>query len=241
MEKLTIWNFYCFVPISAPEMLLAKLLLIAKKKQIKGTILLSKEGFNGSISAKQQDADLLFSEIVNLTNAKEVNLKINACSLAAFSKFKIKIKKEIVTMGVDGLDVLTLKGEYIEPKKWDEFMAQDEVVLLDTRNDYEVELGTFRNAINPKIKNFRDFPNWLEQNSNVLKNKKVAMFCTGGIRCEKSTAYLKTLGHDEVYHLEGGILQYLSDTKNKGANWQGDCFVFDDRRHVDQELNDPRN
>jgi UPF0176 protein len=240
MSQLTVWSFYCFVDIPAPEMLLPKLLLIAKKKQIKGTILLSKEGFNGSICANRQDADLLFCQIVNLTHAKNVNLKINDCSFAAFSRLKIKIKKEIVTMGVGDLDVAALKGRYVKPEKWDEFIAQEQVVLLDTRNDYEVAIGTFKNAINPDIKNFRDLPKWLEQNLPTLKDKKVAMFCTGGIRCEKSTAYLKALGHNQIYHLEGGILQYLADTKNQSAAWQGDCFVFDDRRQVDTELNDPR-
>jgi UPF0176 protein len=143
-------------------------------------------------------------------------------------------------MGVVDLDVAELKGQYIKPEKWDEFIAQEQVVLLDTRNDYEVAIGTFKKAINPDIKNFRDLPKWLEQNLPALKDQKVAMFCTGGIRCEKSTAYLKALGHNQIYHLEGGILQYLADTKNKSAAWQGDCFVFDDRRQVDAQLNDPR-
>jgi UPF0176 protein len=240
MSQLEVWSFYCFVAISAPEMLLPKLLLIAKKKQIKGTILISKEGFNGSICTTRQNADLLFCEIVNLTNAKDVNLKINNCLSYAFNKLKIKIKKEIVTMGVADLEVQRLKGQYIKPEKWDEFIGQDQVVVLDTRNDYEVVIGTFKGAINPNIKNFRDLPKWLEQNLPALKDKKVAMFCTGGIRCEKSTAYLKVLGANQVYHLEGGILQYLSDTKNKSGIWQGDCFVFDDRKCVDQELNDTR-
>jgi UPF0176 protein len=240
MTDLTVWSFYCFVQIDEPEMLLPKLLLLAKKKSIKGTILLAKEGFNGSISSSRKNAELLFAELKKLTGALDINLKINPCALQAFSKFKIKIKKEIVTLGVQGLSINALRGEYVKPEHWDEFTSKEDVVVIDTRNHYEVEIGTFQNAINPSIENFRDFPNWLENNLDILKGKKVAMFCTGGIRCEKSTAYLKKLGHSEVYHLEGGILQYFEDTKNQNAKWQGKCFVFDDRRAISVDLEDPR-
>jgi UPF0176 protein len=239
-KDLTVWSFYCFVEIKEPEMLLPKILLIAKKKSIKGTILLAKEGFNGSISSTSQNAELLFAELKRLTDAKDINLKINPGKFQAFSKFKIKIKKEIVVLGVSDLAVNELKGQYIKPKDWDEFVAKKDVVVIDTRNDYEVEIGSFANAINPKTESFRDLPNWLKENFETLKDKKVAMFCTGGIRCEKSTAYLKALGHDQVYHLKGGILQYFEDTKNQNSKWQGRCFVFDDRKSLNVDLKDPR-
>jgi UPF0176 protein len=240
-SELNIWSFYCFIKIESPEMLLPKLLLIAKKKLIKGTILLAKEGFNGSISAKPEDAKLLFSELTKLTNASNISLKINQCSSNAFSKLKIKIKKEIITFGVDNLDVNELRGQYIKPANWDEFISREDVILIDTRNKYEYKMGTFNNSVNPGINYFRELPKWLEENFNTLKDKKVAMYCTGGVRCEKSTAYLKLLGHNAVYQLEGGILQYFEDNKNKNAKWLGRCFVFDDRQSVNSSLQDPRN
>lgn len=237
---LTVWSFYCFVEIAQPEMLLPKLLLIAKKKSIKGTIFLAKEGFNGSISSCSQNAELLFAELKNLTGAKDINLKINPCAQQAFSKFKIKIKKEIVALGVGDLPINSLKGEYIKPQDWDEFTKAEDVVVIDTRNKYEIEMGTFAGAINPNIETFRHLPHWLEENFSALEGKKVAMFCTGGIRCEKSTAYLKSMCHKHVYHLEGGVLQYFHDTQNQNAKWKGECFVFDDRKAVGPTLQDPR-
>ena len=237
---LQLWSFYCFTSVAQPAMIIPKLLLIAKKKLIKGTILLANEGFNGSIAGESQDLQLLLDKLIELTNAQGINIKYNTCSLNAFSKFKIKVKKEIVTFGVSDLDVNNLKGEYIKPSQWYEFAQRPDVVLIDTRNNYEVEQGTFANAINPQIDNFRDLPQWLDKNLPHFKEKKVAMFCTGGIRCEKSTAYLKKMGHDKVYHLEGGILQYFEDTKNQNQFWSGGCFVFDDRRYVNEDLLDPR-
>jgi UPF0176 protein len=199
-------------------------------------VLLAKEGFNGSISGPKNDADLFVSEITKLTNAQEVNIKTNYCDIHPFQKFKVKFKKEIVALGIDNMDVNSMKGAYIEPKDWDEFISREDVVLVDTRNDYEVEIGTFKGAINPVTETFKEFPGWVEANKDLFKGKKIAMCCTGGIRCEKSTAYMKTLGYEEVYHLKGGILQYIEDTKNPNGTWNGECFVFDDRRAVNSEL-----
>jgi UPF0176 protein len=237
---LSVWSFYSFATIADPAMLLPKLLLVGKKKSIKGTILLAKEGFNCSICATDENAKLLFDTLVSLVGAKEINLKINPCSLPAFSRFKVKIKKEIVTIGISDLEVEKLKGQYIKPADWDKFISQKDVVVIDTRNNYEVDMGTFAGSINPQIETFRQLPGWLKDNWGKIADKKVAMFCTGGIRCEKSTSYLKQMGHDQVYHLEGGILQYLEDTNNPTSQWQGDCFVFDDRSFVDAKLKDPR-
>ncbi len=225
-------SFYSFTEISQPDILLPKLLLIGKKKYLKGTILIAEEGFNGSISGTIENAKLLLAELINFTNAHEVNVKVNYCAIHPFQKLKVKLKKEIITMGVEGLDVTHLKGDYIEPSQWDDFIKQEDVVLIDTRNDYEVGIGRFENAIDPQITSFKQLVEWLEQHKQLFSGKKVAMYCTGGIRCEKSTAYLKSMGYEQVYHLRGGILQYLEDTSNANNKWQGECFVFDDRRAV---------
>jgi UPF0176 protein len=235
-QKIAVVSFYSFVNIPDIEILMPKLILIAKKKSLRGTILLAKEGFNGSISGEKEYADMLISELSSLTKAEDVSSKTNYCDQHPFHKFKVKFKKEIVALGAGEIDVQSMKGEYIEPQDWDEFISRDDVILVDTRNDYEVEIGTFEGAINPFTYTFKEFPEWASKNKNLLEGKKIAMCCTGGIRCEKSTAYMKMLGYNEVYHLKGGILQYIEDTKNPNGKWKGECFVFDDRRAVDGEL-----
>ena len=237
-NEITIINFYGFTNIQSPEELMPKILLLARRKSIKGTIIIAKEGFNGGISGAREHLFSLMELVAKETKCPfdEINYKINMCNYHPFEKLKVKIKKEIVTMGVADIDINNYKGRYLETKDWDDFISQDNVVTIDTRNNYEVHLGTFNNSINPGTNTFKDFPRWAKLNFKSLENKKVAMFCTGGIRCEKSTAYLKTLGVDEVYHLRGGILQYLEDTKNANNYWKGDCFVFDDRISVDNDL-----
>ena len=233
---ISVISFYSFVNISEPEILMPKILLIGKKKSLKGTVLLAKEGFNGSISGTKENTQLLVDEITKLTGAEEVSIKINYCDIHPFQKLKVKLKPEIVALGIGDIDVNNLKGTYVETKDWDRFISQKDVILVDTRNDYEVEAGTFEGAINPFTDTFKDIPSWVEENKHLLEGKKIAMCCTGGIRCEKSTAYMKMIGYEEVYHLKGGILQYLEDTKNPNQKWKGECFVFDDRRAVDTKL-----
>ncbi|WP_032139329.1 oxygen-dependent tRNA uridine(34) hydroxylase TrhO [Rickettsia tamurae] len=235
-EKIAILSAYSFVNIEEPANLIPKLLLIGKKKYVRGTILLANEGFNGSFSGSYENVNLVLEELIKLTGPKDVNVKINYSDVHPFQKLKVRLKKEIVAMNVENLNVDLFKGEYIEPKDWDEFITKQDVIVIDTRNDYEVEVGTFKSAINPNIKTFKQFPAWVQQNQELLKGKKIAMVCTGGIRCEKSTSLLKSIGYDEVYHLKGGILQYLEDTQNKNNLWQGECFVFDDRRAVADDL-----
>lgn len=235
-DKVGVLSFYSFVNIEEPEILIPKILLVAKKKYIKGTIIVAHEGFNGSISGKEEDLYYIIEQLKKFTSPKDVNVKINYCSHQPFSRIKIKLKNEIVSLKQGKLDVENLKGEYIEPKDWDQFTSRSDVVVVDTRNSYEIKAGTFKGAIDPCTETFRDFPDWAKANSDLFKDKKIAMFCTGGIRCEKSTAYMKTLGYQEVYHLEGGILQYLEDTKNTNDSWRGDCFVFDDRGAVSSDL-----
>lgn len=235
-NQIAVLSFYCFTTICAPEEILPKILFIAKRKRIRGTVILAHEGFNGSISGSESDLRLLVSKITEYTNADNIESKVNYCNNHPFSKIKVKIKEEIVTMRSGDIDVNALKGDYIEPKDWDEFINKDDVVVIDTRNSYEVDMGSFKNALDPSTSDFKEFPNWARNNSEVFKDKKIAMFCTGGIRCEKSTAFMKQLGYNEVYHLKGGILQYLEDTGNKNNQWQGECFVFDDRISVTDDL-----
>jgi UPF0176 protein len=235
-NKVAVLSFYSFVNIDEPDLLLPKILLIAKKKYVKGTVLIAEEGFNGSICGDEESVRLVVDHITNYTGAKDVNAKINYCNSPPFSRIKVKIKPEIVAMRLGKLDVENLKGKYIQTHEWDEFISRDDVVVIDTRNDYEIGVGTFKNSIDPKTETFGQFPSWAQNNPELFDGKKVAMFCTGGIRCEKSTAYMKSLGHKEVYHLNGGILQYLEDTGNVNNLWQGDCFVFDDRGAVSEDL-----
>ena len=235
-HKVAILSFYSFININNPAILQPQILLRAKKKFIYGTVLVAPEGLNGSISGKEEDLHYLIEEIRKLTGAKEISVKVNYCDKQPFTKVKVKLKKEIVALKYDDLDVENLKGEYIETKNWDNFIKRDDVITIDTRNNYEVKVGTFKGSIDPKTETFREFPEWTKQNLEMLKNKKVAMFCTGGIRCEKSTALLKDMGVKEVFHLKGGILQYLEDTKNANNTWKGECFVFDDRGAVSSDL-----
>ena len=199
---------------------------------IKGTILLAEEGINTSLCAEKNVLDAFLDylgkdpRLANFTNIID-----NPVETVPFKRMFIKLKKEIVNMGLGSFD--TPRGEYVSGEAWDQLIQQPDVVLVDTRNDFEVEMGTFKNAVDPKTTSFTEFPQWAKENLDPAKHKKVAMFCTGGIRCEKSTAYLKAQGFNEVYHLKGGILQYLADTKNKNGLWQGECFVFDDRRMAD--------
>ena len=236
-DSVAVLSFYSFVNIAQPEILLPKILLITKKKYVRGTIILAKEGFNGSISSTTEEhLHLVIKALKELTNPTDISIKVNYCSTQPFSKIKVKLKNEIVSMKAGEIDVETLKGKYVETSDWDRFIQRSDVIVVDTRNSYEIKAGTFKGALDPHTESFREFPEWARNNIELFKNKKIAMFCTGGIRCEKSTAYMKALGYEEVYHLKGGILQYLEDTKNENGVWEGNCFVFDDRGAVDSDL-----
>jgi len=236
-DSVAVLSFYSFVNIPQPEILLPKILLITKKKYVRGTIILAKEGFNGSISSTTEEhLHLVIKALEELTNPTDISIKVNYCSTQPFSKIKVKLKNEIVSMKAGEIDVESLKGKYVETSDWDRFIQRSDVIVVDTRNSYEIKAGTFKGALDPHTESFREFPEWARNNTELFKNKKIAMFCTGGIRCEKSTAYMKALGYEEVYHLKGGILQYLEDTKNENGVWEGNCFVFDDRGAVDSDL-----
>lgn len=236
-DFVSIITFYKFQDLSSfLAELQNDLAYYCKKNNILGTVLLAKEGINGFLSGDAEKINSLLSEILEkkygITNFVT---KTNEYERHPFQKLKVKIKKEIVAMGVENLDVENLKGKYIKASEWDDFIKGENVVVVDARNDYEIELGTFFNSVDPKTKTFREFPGWVENHKEILKGKDIAMFCTGGIRCEKTTAYMKSLGYENVFHLYGGILQYLEDMKNDCKTWNGECFVFDDRFSVDSE------
>ncbi len=197
---------------------------------IKGTLLLAQEGINGTVAGTQAAIEDLLTWLDTQPGLDNIVTKWSFDDEMPFYRTKVKLKKEIVTMGVEGIDPRKVVGTYVKPKDWNALISDPDVVLVDTRNDYEVKIGTFKNAVNPVTETFREFPEYVKQNLDPAKHKKVAMFCTGGIRCEKSTAYLKEQGFDEVYHLEGGILKYLEEVEQEQSLWEGECFVFDNPR-----------
>ncbi|MEQ1528741.1 MAG: rhodanese-related sulfurtransferase, partial [Methylococcales bacterium] len=204
--------------------------------RIRGTLLLAQEGINGTVAGSRQDIDNLLVWLRSDLRLSDLDCKESMTDLQPFNRTKVKLKREIVTMGVEGIDPKRVVGTYVKAKDWNNLLADPELVLIDTRNDYEYQVGTFKNAINPGTESFREFPDFIKTNLDPQKHKKVAMFCTGGIRCEKSTAFLKEQGFAEVYHLQGGILKYLEEVPEQDTLWQGECFVFDDRVTVNHSL-----
>ena len=228
-------TFYRFTKLNDLESLKEEMLNVAKTSNIKGTILIGEEGTNSTICGKSNDITNFLNYLQETSPIGEIdNIKYSYSNFWPFEKMKVKIKPEIVTIGFkdkeSGYDVET--GEYLNAEKWNELLDNPETVVLDTRNDYEYRMGTFKEAINPKIKAFRDFPQYVDENITD-KEKPVAIFCTGGIRCEKATTYM----FKKVYQLKGGILQYFEETNEENTKWDGRCFVFDDRIAIDQNSN----
>jgi len=236
MNTYVVCAMYRFVALPDYVELKDRLLSFMDEKQIKGSLLLANEGINGTVAAVGESIDALIAWLQQDERFAQLDCKFSVAHEMPFYRTKVKLKKEIVTMGVEGIDPRSVVGTYVKPQDWNALIADPEVVLVDTRNDYEVELGTFEGAINPKTESFREFPEYVRMHLDPVRHKKVAMFCTGGIRCEKSTAYLKSQGFEEVYHLEGGILKYLEEVPVSESKWQGDCFVFDNRVAVDHAL-----
>lgn len=227
---------YKFVALPNYGSIRHPLLEIMTDNQVFGTLLLAAEGINGTISGTRIGIDSVLNWLAQQPGLENIDTKESYSDNIPFYRTKVKLKKEIVTMGVEGIDPNQVVGTYVKPADWNALISDPDVLVVDTRNDYEVEIGTFKDAINPKTKSFREFPAWATENIGADKNKKIAMFCTGGIRCEKSTAYMKEQGFDEVYHLEGGILKYLEEIPKDQTLWQGECFVFDNRVAVDHDL-----
>ena len=227
---------YRFVLVNEPEALQQELLLILKDNNIRGTMLVAAEGINGTVAGSRAAIDNLQQWLLTDPRFAGIVFKESEALSVPFLRTRVKLKKEIVTMGVEDINPNDIVGTFVKPEDWNELISSPDVITIDTRNDYEVQIGSFRNAVNPQTSSFREFPSYAAKNLDNTKHKKVAMFCTGGIRCEKSTAYLKSLGFKDVYHLEGGILNYLESIPEKDSLWQGECFVFDERVTVDHDL-----
>ena len=236
MPAVVVCALYKFVTLDNYQDLRSPLHAEMEKLDIRGTLLLANEGINGTIAGTEQGIYQLLTWLKTDPRLNEIDYKLSFTDVMPFNRTKVKLKKEIVTMGIDGIDPKQVVGTYVDPLDWNALISDPEVVLIDTRNDYEFTVGTFKNAINPNTESFREFPAYIKQNLNPDQHKKVAMFCTGGIRCEKSTAYLKEQGFEEVYHLKGGILKYLEVVPEEHTLWQGECFVFDDRITVNHQL-----
>ncbi|MEZ9056634.1 rhodanese-related sulfurtransferase [Vibrio pelagius] len=236
MSQYVVCALYKFVALDDYQDIRQPLTQLLLDNQIRGTLLLAQEGINGTVAGSRESIDALLSWFKLDERLADVVYKESFNEQQPFNRTKVKLKKEIVTMGVEGIDPRHVVGTYVKPKDWNELISDPDVVLVDTRNDYEVDIGTFKNAVNPNTETFREFPQYVEENLDPAKHKKVAMFCTGGIRCEKSTAYMKEQGFEEVYHLEGGILKYLEEVPEEESMWEGDCYVFDGRVAVNHQL-----
>lgn len=234
----TVAALYCFARFPDFEAYQAPLTELCDQNGIKGTLLLAAEGLNGTVAGTQSGiaALIAFIEAIPALREQNIELKYSTASQMPFNRMKVRLKKEIVTMGVEGIDPLQSVGTYVQPEEWNALIDDENTILIDTRNDYEYAIGTFKGAIDPKTKTFREFPQWVEDHRSDLEGKKIAMFCTGGIRCEKATAFVKGLGFDDVYHLKGGILKYLEDMPAEDTRWEGECFVFDERVSVGHGL-----
>jgi UPF0176 protein len=209
---------------------------LCRRTGIKGTLILASEGINGTIAGRQEAVDEVVAYLRAIDELEGMEIKFSHASEMPFHRMKLKTKKEIVTMGVPGTDPLSVVGTYVAPKDWNALIADPDTVVIDTRNDYEFKVGSFENAIDPNTKAFTEFPDWLRHRKDELAGKKVAMFCTGGIRCEKATAFAKEIGLTDVYHLKGGILAYLEQVPQEASLWKGECFVFDERVTVGHGL-----
>ncbi|MHB8947589.1 MAG: oxygen-dependent tRNA uridine(34) hydroxylase TrhO [Rhodoferax sp.] len=232
--------FYKFVELPDYAQLQAPLLLCCEANDVKGTILLASEGVNSTIAGPAAGVYAVLAYLRSDPRLGDLQHKEAWSAKAPFYRIKVRLKREIVTMGVPGISASLMAGTYVKPQDWNALISDPEVVVIDTRNDYEVGIGSFSGALNPEIKNFSKLPEWIAQAPALHpasgKKPKVAMFCTGGIRCEKSTALLRSQGYDEVYHLEGGILKYLETIAPQQSLWQGQCFVFDERVSVGHGL-----
>ncbi|MEO1902903.1 MAG: rhodanese-related sulfurtransferase [Alcanivorax sp.] len=227
---------YRFIRLEGHEQLREPLLALMQQHDVKGTLLLAHEGINGTISGDRAGIDAVVGWLRADPRLADLEYKESFTDAHPFLRSKVKLKREIVTMGVEDVDPNRSRGTYLEGEDWNRVIADPETLVIDTRNDYEYEVGTFEGALNPNTKSFREFPDYVREHLDPARHKRVAMFCTGGIRCEKSTAYLKEQGFDEVYHLKGGILKYLETVPKEQSLWRGECFVFDERVTVDHDL-----
>ena len=224
--------FYRFVAIAEPRRLCAELAALSRKLGLRGTLLIASEGFNGTVAGAAHALDALLGELQAVAGGPGLAVKFSDAATMPFHRLKVRVRREIVTMGVDGMAPVPGAAGRVDPAAWNALLADPRTVVVDARNAYEVALGSFRNAIDPQTERFRDFPAWLSRRRDALAGRRLALFCTGGIRCEKAAAYAASIGLAEVYQLDGGILRYLAETAERDSLWQGECFVFDERVSV---------
>ena len=235
-EDLLVVTFYLFALLEDYEAMQKPIEQYCNERDVRGIILLAREGINSTISGSKEAVLEVLTFLKEDERLAKLSWKESMATEQPFRKLRVRLKNEIVKMGVDGIDPNKIVGTYVKPKDWNELISDPKVIVIDTRNDYEVKIGTFKNAIDPDIVSFGELPSWIEGNIDQEEQPKVAMFCTGGIRCEKSTAYLKEKGFNEVFHLEGGILKYLEEVPEDESLWDGQCFVFDERVSVGHGL-----
>ncbi|TVP89421.1 MAG: rhodanese-related sulfurtransferase [Pseudomonadaceae bacterium] len=236
MASIEVVALYKFVTLEDYQALREPLLTQMLDNGVKGTLLLAWEGINGTIAGETAGIQRVLDWLRSDPRFSDLDYKVSLCEEMPFYRTKVKLKKEIVTLGVPGVNPNERVGTYVEPQNWNDLISDPEVLLIDTRNDYEVSIGSFEQAVDPKTKSFREFPEYIKEHFDPAKHKKVAMFCTGGIRCEKASSYMLQQGFDEVYHLKGGILKYLEEVPVEQSKWQGECFVFDNRVTVGHDL-----
>lgn len=238
MPELTVAALYRFTEIADPQAVRGALETVLTAQGVRGTLLIAGEGVNGTIAGSAAGIATALAAIRALPGCEDLAPKFSTAATMPFHRLKVRVKREIVTMGVPGTDPNRIVGTYVAPADWNALIADPETVVIDTRNAYEVKVGTFAGAVDPQTDSFRDFPDWFRANRDTLLagKSKVAMFCTGGIRCEKSTAFLKGEGVEAVYHLDGGILKYLEEVPQQASAWAGECFVFDERVAVGHGL-----
>jgi UPF0176 protein len=237
-KPIIVAALYKFVGLPDCREMQPLLLAFCKAQGIKGTLLLAEEGINGTIAGPREGVDAVLNHLKSDPRLANLEHKESYTDIPPFLRMKVKLKKEIVTLGIPNANPNIQVGHYIEPENWNALISDPEVLLIDTRNEYECNIGTFKGAVNPRTENFRGFPEYVKKNLDPQKHKKIAMFCTGGIRCEKATSYLLTEGFAEVYHLKGGILKYLETVPKDTSLWEGECFVFDERVAVDHGLSE---
>ena len=232
----TVAALYHFNPFAEPEALCVPLLALCQAQGVKGTLLLAGEGINGTVAGTAEAIAVVMAHIRAMPGCTSLVSKESYAEAMPFTRLKVRVKPEIVTMGVPGVDPLARVGRHIPPQDWNALISAPDVTVIDTRNGYEVSIGSFAGAVNPDTSSFREFPQWWQQNRDKFEGKRIAMFCTGGIRCEKSTNYLLDQGVQDVFHLQGGILKYLEEVPEDQSLWQGECFVFDGRVSVGHGL-----
>jgi len=232
---------YRFCEIANPKNLQKTLKKELKNLKILGTIIIGSEGINGTVSGSKTNLNKAIKFLRSDSRFSDLDIKASFSRKAPFLRLKVKIKNEIVTMGINNIKPTIHAGKYVNYDQWNTLLNDEDTILIDTRNDYEYSIGTFKNSINPETSNFREFPKWVKKQKfteEIKNHKKIAMFCTGGIRCEKASSFMKKEGFKNVYHLKGGILKYLENTNLKNSLWQGECFVFDDRVSVKHDLSE---